>query len=52
MVVSADDADALAALICPLPHYYRYGYVVFEGRRVISRWVWPAKNSALVRRFG
>jgi hypothetical protein len=52
MVMSGDDAAALAALIRPPPHYYRYGYVVFEGRRVISRWVWPAKNNALVRRLG
>ena len=51
MIVSADNAAALAALSRALPHYRRYGYVVFEGHRAITRGVWPARHSALVRRL-
>jgi aminopeptidase N len=40
-VVSARDAESLAALIRPLPHYGRQSYVVFEGAKAISRGAWP-----------
>jgi len=42
-VVSAKDADALAALARPLPHYGRQSYVVFEGAKMIERGTWPAR---------
>ncbi|HET9664493.1 MAG TPA: M1 family aminopeptidase [Burkholderiales bacterium] len=41
-VVSARDADALAALAKPLPHYGGQSYLAFEGSRAIARGVWPA----------
>jgi aminopeptidase N len=41
-VVSADDAAALQALLAPLPHYGAQSWLVFEGRRVQDRGVWPA----------
>ena len=47
-VVSARDAEALAALIRPLPHYGRQSYVVFEGIKAIDRGAWPT-NPQVVR---
>jgi hypothetical protein len=41
-VVSASDADALRALESPLPHYGAQSWLVFDGRRLIDRGVWPA----------
>lgn len=42
-VVSARDAESLAALVRPLPHYGRRSYVVFDGAKAIEMGVWPAK---------
>ena len=42
-VVAARDADALAALVRPLPHYGRQSYLAFEGAKVIESGVWPAR---------
>jgi len=41
-VVSAKDADALQALLTPLPHYGAQSWLVFDGRRALDRGVWPA----------
>lgn len=41
-VVSADDANALRALLRPLPHYGAQSWIVFDGSRAVSRGVWPA----------
>ncbi|MDD5249828.1 MAG: M1 family aminopeptidase [Rhodocyclaceae bacterium] len=41
-VVSADDADALRALLRPLPHYGGQSWLVFAGSRAVDRGVWPA----------
>ncbi len=41
-VVSAQDAEALRALLRPLPHYGGQSWLVFEGARAIARGVWPA----------
>jgi hypothetical protein len=41
-VVSARDADALRALLAPLPHYGAQSWLVFDGRRAVERGVWPA----------
>jgi hypothetical protein len=46
MVVSAVDAEALAALNRPLPHYGRQSWLVFEGARAIERGVWPSRPLA------
>jgi hypothetical protein len=43
VVVSARDAEALAALARPLPHYGRSSWVVFDGARAIDRGVWPSR---------
>ncbi len=42
VLVSARDAQSLAALSRPLPHYGRESYLVFEGARMITRGSWPA----------
>jgi aminopeptidase N len=42
-VVSALDAQALAALASPLPHYGQQSYLVFDGARAIENGVWPAQ---------
>ncbi len=41
-VISAVDADALRALLIPLPHYGAQSWLVFDGRRALDRGVWPA----------
>lgn len=41
-VVSARDADALRALLAPLPHYGGQSWLVFDGARAQDRGVWPA----------
>jgi hypothetical protein len=41
-VVSARDADALRALLTPLPHYGAQSWLVFDGRRALDRGVWLA----------
>ncbi len=51
LLVSAEDADALAAVLRPLPHYRSRSYVVFEGSRAVDRGLWPVTDSPLVRRF-
>ena len=51
MVVAADDAASLSALLRPLPHYRRYGYLVFDGARAKARGIWPATGSALDHKF-
>lgn len=42
-VVSARDAESLAALARPLPHYGRKSYVVFDGAKAIDSGTWPAQ---------
>jgi hypothetical protein len=41
-VVSAESADALRALLKPLPHYGRQSYLIFEGPSAVERGIWPA----------
>lgn len=38
----ARDAEALAALARPLPHYGSQSWLAFEGGRMLARGVWPA----------
>ncbi len=49
MVVAARDADALAALSRPLPHYGRDSWLTFDGARLLQRGRWPVKDSPLRR---
>ncbi|WP_035690690.1 M1 family metallopeptidase [Azospirillum halopraeferens] len=49
LVIAADDAESLAALQRPLPHYGRQSWLVFDGGRAVDRGVWPATGSALRR---
>ena len=51
LVVAADDAEALEALLRPLPHYRGKSYLVFEGRRAVETGVWPPEDSPLSRRL-
>lgn len=44
VVISAVDAEALQALIRPLPHYGKESYLVFENSKAIERGVWPAEG--------
>ncbi len=47
LVVAAEDAAALQALLRPLPHYGRQSWLVFEGARAVDRGVWPGGDSPL-----
>jgi aminopeptidase N len=40
-VISANDAEALRALLRPLPHYGSQSWLVFDGGRAIERGIWP-----------
>jgi len=40
-VIAADDAEALSALVRPLPHYRRIGYAAFDGAKIATRGTWP-----------
>jgi hypothetical protein len=51
LVVAADDADALEALLRPLPHYGGKSYLVFEGSRALETGLWPVLDSPLSHRF-
>ncbi|UCH73625.1 MAG: M1 family peptidase [Rhodospirillales bacterium] len=51
LVVAADDAEALEALLRPLPHYRGKSYLVFEGRRAVETGIWPPEDSPLSRRL-
>jgi hypothetical protein len=46
-VVSARDADALAALARPLPHYGSQSWLAFDGSRLLARGVWTAPGPLL-----
>ena len=51
LFVAAENAEALAAVARPLPHYRSRSFVVFDGSRAIKRGLWPAHASPLIRRF-
>jgi len=51
LVVTAEDSDALEAVLRPLPHYRSRSYVVFEGSKAIRKGVWVPSESPLSRRF-
>ena len=48
LVVVGNDAESIAALSRPLPHYGRRSYVLFEGAKAIDRGIWPSGNSPLM----
>lgn len=47
LVVEANDAEALAALARPLPHYRRDSFLVFQEGAVAERGVWPSGENEL-----
>ncbi|PWC86572.1 peptidase M1 [Azospirillum sp. TSH100] len=49
LVVSGADAEALTALVRPLPHYGRQSWLVFDGAKAADRGVWPVGDSPLRR---
>ncbi|MDP3842676.1 MAG: M1 family aminopeptidase [Oxalobacteraceae bacterium] len=50
-VVSATDANALRALLRPLPHYGAQSWLRFDGSRLLARGVWPAPASLIPVQF-
>jgi aminopeptidase N len=42
LIVCGADAAALQALLRPLPHYGREGWLVFRGAQLVDRGNWPA----------
>ncbi|MBY6262205.1 M1 family peptidase [Azospirillum sp. 412522] len=52
LVVSGADADALRALVRPLPHYGRQSWLMFEGAKAVNRGVWAVSDSPLRRVVG
>lgn len=49
LTIAAVDADALGALLRPLPHYGRQSWLVFDGSAAVDRGVWPSAESPLQR---
>jgi aminopeptidase N len=46
-VIAADDAEALRALLRPLPHYGAQSWLVFDQARVVAKGVWPASQPTI-----
>ena len=42
LVVAVNDKAALGALLRPLPHYGRKGYLIFDGGKALDSGSWPA----------
>ena len=51
LVVAADDAAALEAVVRPLPHYRRRSFLAFDGAKATIKGTWPPGDSALRRRL-
>jgi aminopeptidase N len=51
MVIQADDAEALTALIRPLPHYGQDSWLVFDSSKMIDRGLWDPPAEPLRREF-
>ncbi|HEB79853.1 MAG TPA: M1 family peptidase [Rhodospirillales bacterium] len=51
LAVAAENAEALAALMRPLPHYGRKSFLVFEGSRAVEHGTWPGAAGPLTRRL-
>ena len=51
LVVAVADKAALGALLRPLPHYGRKGYLVFDGSKAIDSGTWPTGPGPLRVRF-
>lgn len=51
LVVSADDTNALLAVMRPLPHYKRRSFIIFDGPKAIDKGTWPMDDGPLVHRF-
>lgn len=49
--IGADSAEAVAGLARKLPHYGKYGYLLFEGSAPtnVAKGQWPAGESSLTR---
>jgi hypothetical protein len=46
-VVSGQDAEALAAMQRPLPHYGRQSWLVFDAAKALDKGIWPARIERL-----
>ena len=49
LLVETDDAEALRAMMRPLPHYRSKSYIIFEGRRAVAHGVWSTAEGPLTR---
>ena len=47
VIVAADNQASLAALLRPLPHYGRRGYLAFQGSKAIVKGNWPMGASGI-----
>lgn len=51
LVVEANDEKALQALLRPLPHYGRRGFLIFQGSKTTENGTWPAQAGPLTVQF-
>ena len=51
VIVAADSLKSLEALLRPLPHYGRRGYMAFQGSKAVVKGNWPLSDSGIVYRF-
>lgn len=49
LAAEANDAESLAAMARPLPHYRRESWVTFNGRSVLGHGVWASGDGGLAR---
>ncbi len=51
VIIAADSLESLEALLRPLPHYGRRGYLAFQGSKAVIKGNWPLGKSGILYRF-
>ena len=53
-MISENSKDTIGNLARKLPHYHKYGFLVFQGdeSKNVEKGSWVAENSPLIHRFG
>ncbi|OLQ81678.1 hypothetical protein BIT28_14240 [Photobacterium proteolyticum] len=51
VIIAANSQASLEALLRPLPHYGRRGYMAFQGSKAVIKGNWPLSKSGILYRF-
>jgi hypothetical protein len=47
LVIEAEDAAALVALLGPLPHYGRQSWLAFRADQAVAKGIWTGRASPM-----